>query len=181
MVPAGRGLRLVRVPGGGALVDLDPDPGPARRPDETAFDLDRRRQDLVAPGDIGTHELLDQEEQEDVAAPVAVPRGRVQAPAASEPLTKPPVGRPRLSEEQKATNAAVKAAAPPKPRTVKVLETALGASAKELRAALKEVEVEASVVKEAIVNATVKFQPKIDALRSKHAELSAQLAAALFK
>jgi predicted nucleic acid-binding Zn-ribbon protein len=86
-----------------------------------------------------------------------------------------------MSDEQKAAAAAAKAAAPPKPRVVKAPSATAGASARDLRAALKEVENEAAAVREAIASATAKFQPKIDALRSKHAELSAQLAATLFK
>ena len=124
-----------------------------------------------------------EEVEEVAAAPVArkaaAVRGHVEAPAVETPLTaKPPRGRPRLSDEEKAAKAA-EPKAERKPRAAK----AAGAqhSATELRAALKEVEADARAVREAVAAATAKFQPKIDALRAKHAELSSELAHSLFK
>lgn len=105
-------------------------------------------------------------------------RGRVTAPPAAEPPSKAPVGRPRMSDEQKQAKAEARVAAPKPPRTKPV---AAPGSVKELRAALRELEAEGVELSDQIAVATAKFKPKLDALHARHAELSKQLSAALFR
>lgn len=117
------------------------------------------------------------------AAPApASENDEAETPAASAPVAAAPIavaspsagrGRPSGAKDTKprAARSSVKAA----------VENVVAMSARDLRQALKGVEAEAAEVKDAITAATAKLQPKIDALRARHAELSKQLADHMFK
>ncbi len=120
-----------------------------------------------------------EQETEQQAAPVT--RGRVAAPTVDTPKVETR-GRPRQSEEEKAAKAAERAAAPKPVRAPRAV-VSVGAvrTPAELRAVLKEIEVDHRSLKDAIELAMAKFQPKIDALRAAHSAASAELSAALLK